>query len=73
MGIKQSNKIISRDKQIPEGTPVFKRTRGPVVTLWDYLKASDTLVDFPEDFPSVDRKQVIALIDRAQKGVAYTK
>lgn len=66
---KSSNKIISRNKEILGGTPVFKGTRVPVQALWDYLKAGDTIEDFLEDFPSVDRKQTIALIERAQKRV----
>ena len=66
---KSSNKIISRNKDILGGTPVFKRTRVPLKALWDYLKAGDTIEDFLEDFPSVDRDQAIALIERAQKRV----
>jgi len=70
---KSSNKIISRDKEILSGTPVFKGTRVPVKALWDYLKAGDTVEDFLEDFPSVNREQAIALIERAQKRVAGSK
>lgn len=70
---KKSNKIISRDKEILGGTPVFKGTRVPIKTLWDYLKAGDTIEDFLEDFPSVDRVQAIALIERAQKRVVNSK
>lgn len=66
---KGSNKIISRNKEILGGTPVFKGTRVPVKALWDYLKAGDTIEEFLEDFPSVDRKQAIALIERAQRSV----
>ncbi|MDG5767088.1 DUF433 domain-containing protein [Balneolales bacterium ANBcel1] len=60
------NKIISRNKDILGGTPVFHGTRVPIKTLWDYLKAGDSLEDFLEDFPSVKRKQAVALIERAQ-------
>jgi uncharacterized protein (DUF433 family) len=70
---KNSNKIISRNKDILGGTPVFHGTRVPVKALWDYLKAGDTVEDFLEDFPSVDREQVIVLIERAQKRVTYSK
>lgn len=66
---KSSNRIISRNKEILGGTPVFKGTRVPVKALWDYLKAGDTVEDFLEDFPSVERKQAIALIERAQNRV----
>ncbi len=67
---KQSSiKIISRNKEILGGTPVFKGTRVPVQTLWDYLKAGDSVEEFLEDFPSVNRSQAIALIERAKKRV----
>lgn len=65
----KSHKIVSRDKDILGGTPVFQGTRVPIETLWDYIKAGDTLEEFLEDFPSVDRKQAITLIERAQKRV----
>ncbi len=60
------NKVISRNKDVMGGTPVFKGTRVPVKTLWDYLKAGDPLEEFLNDFPSVKREQAIALIERAQ-------
>ncbi len=64
---KNSNKIISRDKDILSGAPVFKNTRVPVKALWDYLQGGDTLEEFLEDFPSVKREQAIALIDKARR------
>jgi len=73
MSKKDSNNIISRNKDILGGTPVFKGTRVPVKALWDYLKAGDTVKDFLDDFPSVEKEQAIALIDRAQKRVVGSK
>jgi len=70
---KDSNNIISRNKDILGGTPVFKGTRVPAKSLWDYLKAGDTVKDFLDDFPSVEKEQAIALIDRAQKRVVGSK
>lgn len=70
---KSSNTIVTRNKEILGGTPVFKGTRVPVKALWDYLKAGDTVEDFLEDFPSVNRKQAIALIERAQERTVNTK
>ena len=63
----KTNKVISRNKDILGGTPVFKGTRVPIKTLWDYLKSGDSLEVFLEDFPAVKRDQAIALIERAQK------
>lgn len=47
------------------GTPVFAGTRVPVRTLIEYLEAGDTINDFLEGFPSVDRVQVIAFLNAA--------
>ena len=70
---KSLNKIISRNKEILGGTPVFKGTRVPVKALWDYLKAGETVDDFLEDFPSVERELAIGLLKRAQKRVVRSK
>jgi len=48
------------------GTPVFEGTRVPVATLWDYLKAGDSLEEFLDDFPSVKREQANTLIEQAK-------
>ncbi len=69
MIVDSSKNIIKRDKEILGGTPVFKGTRVPVKTLWDYLKAGNSVEDFLEGFPSVSREQVIGLINRAQSRV----
>lgn len=58
--------VICIDPDILSGTPCFAGTRVPVQTLWDYLKAGDPIVDFLEDFPTVTREQVDAVVDRGQ-------
>jgi uncharacterized protein (DUF433 family) len=73
MAKKKLHTIVSRNKEILGGIPVFKGTRVPVKTLWDYLKAGETVEDFLESFPSVDREQAITLIERAQQRVAGAK
>lgn len=70
---KGSNTIVTRSKKVLGGTPVFKGTRVPVKALWDYLKAGDTVEDFLEDFPSVNREQAISLIERAQERTVNAK
>ncbi|MDZ4824404.1 MAG: DUF433 domain-containing protein [Flavobacteriales bacterium] len=52
--------IISPDVQ--SGTPVFTGTRVPVKNLFDYLKGGDGIEDFINDFPSVKREQVLAVL-----------
>lgn len=52
-----------RDPEILGGTPVFRGTRVPVRTLIEYLEGGQTVDEFVDDFPSVRREQVIALLD----------
>lgn len=55
--------LISRDPEVLGGTPVFAGTRVPVRTLLDYLEAGQTIDDFLEDFPTVTRSQVVAILE----------
>jgi uncharacterized protein (DUF433 family) len=58
---------IHSDPEIMGGTPVFVGTRVPVQTLLDYLGAGDPLDEFLEDFPSVSREQVVAVLELAKE------
>jgi uncharacterized protein (DUF433 family) len=58
---------IHTDPEILGGTPVFVGTRVPVQTLLDYLEAGDPLDEFLEDFPSVSRDQVVAVLELAKE------
>jgi len=55
--------IISRDRDVMGGAPVFSGTRVPVQTLLDYLEAGDSIDDFLEGFPSVSREQVVTFLE----------
>jgi len=57
------DQIVHRDPDILGGTPVFRGTRVPVRSLFDYLEGGDTLDEFLRQFPSVRREQAIALLD----------
>ena len=48
-------RAITRDPETMHGVPVFRGTRVPVQTLFDYLAGGDTLEDFMEGFPTVRR------------------
>ena len=61
------NEIISIDKDILNGLPVFVGTRVPVETLFDHLEAGISINDFLDDFPSVTKAQAIALLEVANK------
>lgn len=59
--------IISVDKEILNGQPVFSGTRVPVESLIDHLEAGVSIDEFLEDFPTVSKEQAIALLDIANK------
>jgi uncharacterized protein (DUF433 family) len=59
--------IISASLEVMGGTPVFAGTRVPIQTLLDYLKAGESIDDFLDGFPTVNREQVIALLEEAEK------
>ena len=44
---------------------MFAGTRVPVQTLLDYLEADESIEDFLQGFPSVNREQVIELLEQA--------
>ena len=47
------------------GTPVFAGTRVPIATLFEYLKAGESVDDFLEGFPTVKREAVVSLLEEA--------
>ena len=49
------------------GAPVFRGTRVPVRTLFDYLEGGDTLEDFLEGFPTVSRDLAVAVLQEANQ------
>jgi uncharacterized protein (DUF433 family) len=51
------------------GTPCFEGTRVPVQSLFDHLKRGYTIEGFLEQFPSVSREQVDALLDESSEQV----
>lgn len=51
------------DPEILGGMLVFKGTRVPLQSLFDHLKAGDSIEVFLEGFPSVNRSQVLAVLE----------
>ncbi|MBA3973332.1 MAG: hypothetical protein C0504_03825 [Candidatus Solibacter sp.] len=46
---------ITSDPEVMHGTPVFRGTRVPAQTLFDYIENGDSLDEFLEGFPTVSR------------------
>lgn len=55
--------IVHSDADIMGGTPVFVGTRVPVESLFDHLKAGDSIDVFLDGFPSVKREQVLKVLE----------
>jgi uncharacterized protein (DUF433 family) len=54
---------IRSDPDILGGTPVFKGTRVPVRTVFDYLADGCSLDEFLENFPTVVRADAVAVLE----------
>ena len=57
--------ITQSDPEILNGEPVFLGTRVPVRSLFEYLEGGETLPEFLQQFPSVRREQVVAVLESA--------
>lgn len=61
--------LITVDPEILGGVPVFKGTRVPVRTLFEYLESSYTLDEFLECFPSVPRELALRVLERSESAL----
>jgi uncharacterized protein (DUF433 family) len=59
--------VIMRDPDILGGVPVFRGTRVPVQTLFDYLEGGESLEEFLTGFPTVSREIAIAALEEARQ------
>ena len=62
----ESPSVVHSDPEISGGTPVFRGTRVPVQSLFDYLEGGETLDQFLDQFPSVSKEQALAALDLAR-------
>ena len=61
-----STDLITIDADILGGTPVFRGTRVPVKTLFEYLENDYSLEEFLECFPSVSRDLACQVLERSE-------
>jgi uncharacterized protein (DUF433 family) len=61
---------ITKNQNILGGVPVFRNTRVPFQSLFDYLEAGQPLAGFLADFPTVTREAAIASLKEAGALVA---
>jgi uncharacterized protein (DUF433 family) len=60
-------RAIAKDPETMHGLPVFRGTRVPVQTLFEYLSGGDTLEDFLEGFPTVSRALAVEALEEAKQ------
>ena len=61
--------LITIDPDILGGAPVFKGTRVPVKTLFEYLERDYSLEEFLECFPSVSRALALQVLERSERAL----
>jgi len=59
--------LVTRSADRAWGATVFAGTRVPVDTMFEYLEAGDTLDEFLRQFPTVTRKQAVAVLEAARQ------
>lgn len=62
-------RVVNIDPEILGGTPVFYGTRVPIKNLFDYLETGDSIETFLSDFDSVQKSQVLKVLEMSQKFV----
>jgi uncharacterized protein (DUF433 family) len=60
---------VTVNPKIQGGLPCFTGTRVPVSSLFDHLQRGYTVEQFIEDFPTVAREQVDAVLEMAKADI----
>ena len=60
--IEAAGGLVVSDQSILGGTPIFRGTRLPVSSLFEYLSDGLSLDYFLETFPSVTREQAVGVL-----------
>lgn len=58
---------ITRDPEVIHGTPVFRGTRVPVQTLFDYIENGESLDEFLEGFPTISRQHTVQVLEECKE------
>ena len=62
----KANLPIEVDPEIMSGAPVFRGTRVPVQSLFEYLEDNLALDEFLDCFPTVKREDAIAVLEHSK-------
>jgi uncharacterized protein (DUF433 family) len=67
MDYKNGDLPITIDPETLGGVPVFRGTRVPVSTLFEYIEDNCTLEEFLDEFPSVTREAATSILSNAER------
>ncbi len=59
--------LVEIDREKLGGTPVFRGTRVPIQNLFDSLETGESLDQFLEQYPTVSREQVLAVLEESKE------
>jgi len=62
-----SQNLVDVDSERLGGTPVFRGTRVPISNLFDSLESGESVDQFLEQYPTVSRKQVLAVLEKSKE------
>ena len=62
---------IQVSPEIMSGSPVFAGTRVLLATLFDYLMGGESVGEFLDDFPTVDKTLVLGVLEHMKQLVAH--
>jgi uncharacterized protein (DUF433 family) len=60
---------ITIDPEVCHGKPVIRGLRYPVETILEYLAAGDSLEDVLAEFPDLEREDLLACLEFAQRSL----
>jgi uncharacterized protein (DUF433 family) len=61
-----SQNVVTTNPNVMHGTPCFAGTRVPVRSLFDHIEGGYNVEYFLEQFPSVRRELVVAVLESAK-------
>ena len=64
---KTNHNLVEIDCEKLGGTPVFRGTRVPVHNLFDSLESGESVEQFLEQYPTVSREQVLAVLEESKE------
>ena len=65
----ESRSVVHSDPEISGGIPVFRGTRVPVQSLFDFLEGGETIEQFLDQLLSASKEQALAALGLARDSI----